>query len=89
MKSVRVVSEGGTSFQTKVFNGETGERIRGITEIDIRIVGCDFVRADIAFSAVEIDRLDAAPSFRMMDPATGEMKELAEITFADGSGWKP
>ena len=84
MRYVNIKSEDGVSIGTMVTDAETGTPINGICSIDIQIKPSDVVRATIELACVSVET-SAAARFLIHHPETGEMMEVAEITFADGS----
>lgn len=83
MRNVRIISESGTKRKAQVLD-EDGTPIRGITAIDVRLRPDEFVTATMEMAMVDLT-LSAAACFLMVHPETGELTEVREIHFADGS----
>ena len=87
MTGVIVKAAGPQGWGTRMINAETGEEIRGVAAMSIRIVPDEFIsiQADIFSAGIEVN---GEAEFRVTDPATGEKKTVARVEFADGSEWK-
>lgn len=86
IKSVRVVNDTGGPFHTKIYNAETGAEIHGATNISFSHGVDSDPRVTIDLLGVSSSFV-APPSFRVMHPETGDLREVSSITFADGTSW--
>ena len=89
MRSVRVITgEGGVGIGTKVFDMNTGEQIGGIEEVGVPAFGRDdIVRVDLRIGLARLE-IEGAARFQAIDPSDGTLKDVASITFTDGSEFK-
>jgi len=66
----------------------TGETLLGV----VRIAWCaevdDIARADVTIAAATVE-VEGKLQLMVCHPATGRLKEVASIAFADGSTWSP
>lgn len=86
MKTVSIMSRGGTGFGTEVRDMATDSEVHGVSEIDISIRPDEVVRAEMTILMAECT-IEARAEFLLVDPATGERKAVDRICFTDGSTW--
>lgn len=87
MIGINITAPGPNGVGAEVFEASTGQEIKGVMRLSVEFAADDFTRAhaEIAASAVTVD--GAVASFYVVDPATGDPKEVKRIEFEDGTSW--
>lgn len=79
MQSVRLKSDGCKT----VISASDGSPLQGVCRA-VWEADAAGTTLQLQFEVIET-QLDAKPQFLVADPRTGELKEIAKITFADGA----
>ncbi|GAN49710.1 hypothetical protein ACXR8U_13755 [Methylobacterium radiotolerans] len=88
IKSVKVASQGGMGFGTRVVDAESGAEVHGVERIAIPEFGADdLIRVELRLALMEFE-VEGRPHFQMIDPGSGVIMDVASITFADGTEFK-
>ncbi len=74
----------GIYSQTIRVFGPSGEELKGITSVDVRMRIGEVVRASVDLLCV-FDELSADAVFRVINPYTRVLSEIKKIEFKDGS----
>ena len=89
MRTVKIISTGGSGIGTKVIDQTTGAEIKGVQSLSISITGADeIVRADLRLVLVEAE-VEGHPRYLVMHPGTGVLQPITKIVFDDGSEFDP
>lgn len=84
MRKVRITSEDGKAYRTKIVDEETGlDLTKNCTRVAVEIVGAEPIRAELELYGIDLTAT-ADAKFVMRHPKTGELAEVCSITFADG-----
>lgn len=86
---IRITSEGGTVYGTKIVDAETGQdlaELLGVTGYTIRgsTADAEVVTARVEMGLINLS-IDAKPEWVAQHPVTGELTQLRSLTFADGT----
>ncbi|HVJ44724.1 MAG TPA: hypothetical protein VM639_24720 [Dongiaceae bacterium] len=83
---IKITSEGGNGSGTKITDTETGYEInRWAAGLDVSIKSADSpVTALVQLAMVELDIEAERVRYALYDPDTHQLREIAQIVFADG-----
>jgi hypothetical protein len=79
---IKIQNKTGIGYDTEITQGD-GSPLYGITGVTIHIKHNDIIEADIRLGGALTD-VEAAPTFYMSDPTTGEWRAVKAIEWADG-----
>ena len=83
MKMVSIASTGiGTRFTT-----ETGAPVHGVRSARIEIQPDKITKASLSVYLAQVEVSQAMPLFFLVDPVTGEEKQVLRVEFVDGSSF--
>jgi hypothetical protein len=88
MMGVIVKAPGPLGWGTKIFNAETGDEIKGIAGLTIRMAPDAYNTVEAEIVAAEFE-VSGYATFYAADPSSGESKAIKRIEFADGTEWVP
>ena len=80
---VKVVNNSGHGCYTKVTDAVTGEEIHGVKSVEIPRFGADDPIV-VNLEIMMVPEIKGRAVFSIEDPATGKLRDVKSITFADG-----
>lgn len=84
MGLLKVITPGdGSPLGTKVIDVETGEEVKGVRRVDIKIAVDDAIRMTVELCANAVEAQGVA-EYQVADPKTGKLRKVKRIEFADG-----
>ena len=88
MRSVRFASgPNQTGWGSSLLDAETGAELHGIRRIVATVAVDDITTVEAEFVSAEVD-INGVLRAMVADPASGEMKRVAKIVYADGTEWE-
>ena len=86
LRTIHIRTHGARTLRS-VVTTDKGKRIPGIKAIDLRMRLNEAITATVElYSGFEGD---AVPTFVMLDPVSGNRKQIVKVEFVDGSVYEP
>lgn len=86
MRSVRFKSNGTGIMGSSLVDLASGAELQGVTRVVASMEMDNYNTIEAVFIGAEID-VEGELRPKIIDPATGELREISRIVFADGSEW--
>lgn len=82
--AVRVENATGMAKDTKVVDTISGEEIKHISSVNVKIEAGGFVRVEMELLCFET-MAEGVPAYTLVDPKTGKSRLIKKIVFDDGT----
>jgi hypothetical protein len=88
MRSVRFATGSNlTGWGSSLFDAESGAELRGVRRITATAEVDDITTVEAEFVSAEVD-IKGVLRAMIADPGSGDLKQIAKITYADGTEWE-
>lgn len=87
MQGIKIKSPNQTGWGTQVFDADTGQELKGVTDLTISIEADNYTTANVRIVAAAVDVESAVATFAVVHPVTGKVKIVRSIEFEDGTSW--